>query len=715
MNLPCQNNPNKENDLTLCVWKVCNRISRLLDTQKRSELRQFFQKHDPCLSGFIQGYEFVNVLSCILRECLCGTEICQLAEYFQTPDSAGVAYRQFLDLIDDDGLKSLRTHHILSASEHRRLALVLMGIAQSLRFREQVLRPYFEDYDLIAQNGGSVTAGYFKRVLYFLGITLGQYEWELMFKRFTNDSYKIDYESFVDEIDQVSRYLDSRGPLDRQCDDNVPPKIITVELPKVDRPEVGVVDLSQILCKDTAYHPCLYPSRESREFEALMLRIKEYIWKNRVRTREFFEQFDAMGCGWISRSQFIRSMDAIGLSGLHRLPLTDCEIRTICDHYQDSRDANRIRWERFTDDVDEVFTIKNLDKGPFQTIDSPPEEIRTLPREGALQMQEYRDLGEDVVGCIRTLVGNRRILIIPIFKDFDPHRNGQITRSQVGEALSMAGVKITEEQQYALNQRYGDDFGFDYVRFMRDVDPSPPTNAAYQDLQPRLAAINATGNKTIPHPHECDIVRVLAKVKGQVVRRKLRIIDSMRGFDLLSHFRITADQFERGLSSASIDLAPTEVCTLIKTFKTPLCETVDYKRFCDTVAEVDYQCHLEKAPLLVPLQHFPSEDGPHNHLNFEERTILSQTLQKLACLADCVSNLRSLFQDFDRQRLGVVNRNQLIRSFAARDLHTTISSREFEVLCKCCGFKSGCRQEVNYRAFLAALDYLYANRENHPF
>ncbi|XP_055548215.1 uncharacterized protein LOC129731876 [Wyeomyia smithii] len=719
MQLPCQDNPHKQNDLTLSVWKVCNQIRHLLDSQQRSELRQFLQKHDPYLSGIIQGYEFVNVLKCILKQCLSGNEICQLAEYFQTSDSAGVAYRQFLDLITDDGLHTSKTQRTLSASEHRRLALVLMGIAQALRFREQVLRPYFEDYDLIAQNGGSVTAAYFKRVLYFLGITLGQYEWELMFKRFTTDSYKIDYESFVEEIDQLFRYLDSRGPIERQCDENVPPKVITVEQPKIDRPEVGVMNLSQILCKEIAHHPCLQPSREKRNFQTLINHIKKHIWENRVRTREFFEQFDAFGCGWISRSQFVRSMDAIGLSGLHRLPLTDCEVSTICDHYQDIGDANRIRWERFTDEIDEVFTVQNLDKGPLLEFEVPPEEIRELPREGELKKEQHnqvvRDLAEDVVLCVRTLVRGRRIFIRPVFEDFDPHHNGHVSRSQVGEALSILGIVITEEQIYALCQRYSDDLGFNYVKFFRDVDPMPTINSAYQDLQTRLKLVNASSQEGNPHPHECDIVRVLAKVKGQAVRQKLRIADFMRGFDPLNHFRITVDQFERGLSIASIILTPTEVATLAKTFKTPLGETIDYKRFCDTVAEVDYQCQLEKSPLLVPLQHFPSEDGPHNHLSFEERVIFSQTLQKLAHSADVVSNLRPLFQDFDRQRLGVVNRNQLIRSFAARDLHTAISSREFEVLCKGFAVQIGYRQEVNYRALLASLDYLYANRENHPF
>ncbi|XP_039441985.1 uncharacterized protein LOC120422565 [Culex pipiens pallens] len=715
MKLPCQENPTAENDRALLAWKLCTRIRATLDRYHAQDLRNCLRRHDLCSSGTVQGYDFARTVAGALRGCLSENEICHLAEYFRSPDGGGVAYGLFLDVVagEDEGVGGKELERTLSVSEHRRLSLVLMEIAQALRFREQVLRPYFEDYDLIAGNGGSVTLAYFKRVLYFLGITLRKPEFTLLAKRFMVGHYKIDYEAFIEEIDGLLRYLDGRGPIDRECDGEVPAKIIAVDLPKVVRPEVGTVDLAKVLQKDTAYHPCLAPSRQERDFRTLMLRIQRYVWENRVRIREFFEQYDTFQCGLISRSQFVRAMDAVGLSGLHRMPLTDGEVRSVCDRYGDARDVNRIRWDRFTDDVDEVFTVKNLDRGAFREVESPPEEVRGLEREGC---REGRDLAKELVDCIRTLVAARRVLIEPVFKDFDPHRNGHISRSQVGEALSMAGVFITEEQRYALNERYSDDLGFNYVNFLKDFDPCPKIASAYEEMQDRLAKINADAGPE-PHPHEQDIVRVLAKVKGQVVRRRLRIVDYMRGFDPLNHHRITCDQFRRGLATASIDLSPTEVRTLARIFQTPLHhDTVDYKRFCDTVAEVDYQCNLEKAPRLVPLRHFPSEDGPHNHLNFEERTIVSKALQRLARQADVVSNLSAPLRDFDRNHLGVVNRNQLIRAMATRgELHNAVSSREFELLCKCFGVEIGHRREVNYRALLAALDYLYANRENHPF
>lgn len=461
------------------MWKLCEHIRHVLNSYQAFQLRKSFQAFDICNTGRISGCQFASILSCALEGCFSDNDICRLADYFKTDDASGVAYEHFLDVVtgENEMISTARSKQSLSSHEHRRLSLLLMGIAQSLRFREQVLRPYFEDYDLIARNGGSVTIGYLKRVLYYLGITLRRTEFDLLVKRFMVDNYKLNYEAFAEEIDQLLRYLDTLGPIDRQCDTEVPPKIITVELPKIQRPEVGNSRLEEILQKNTAYHPCLKPSQPERAFETLMLRIQRYVWENRIRIREFFEQYDLHSCGWISRSQFIRSMDAVGISGLHRLLLTDSEVRTICDRYQDTNNVNHIRWICFVDDVDKVFTVKNLDKGPYQEVECPPKEVANLQQDGRNDT-EHQELADDIVKCIRNLVENRRILIRPAFSDFDTHRNGHVSRSQMGEALSLAGIFITEEQCYAVEQRYCDDLGFNYVKFLQDVDPMPKATSA---------------------------------------------------------------------------------------------------------------------------------------------------------------------------------------------------------------------------------------------
>lgn len=80
-------------------------------------------------------------------------------------------------------------------------------------------------------------------------------------------------------------------------------------------------------------------------------------------------------------------------------------------------------------------------------------------------------------------------------------------------------------------------------------------------------------------------------------------------------------------------------------FRSPLRKNyVDYKRFCDTVEEVFHQSNLERAPLIIPLQHIPSYDDSNNFLNFDERKMVSGALNKLARYPDQVSNLSSLFE-----------------------------------------------------------------------
>lgn len=116
---------------------------------------------------------------------------------------------------------------------------------------------------------------------------------------------------------------------------------------------------------------------------------------------------------------------------------------------------------------------------------------------------------------------------------------------------------------------------------------------------------------------------------------------------------------------------------------------VDYRRFCQVVEEAFYQPCLERAPLIVPLQHFPSDDSPVNFLNFDERTIVTKALQKLARKPDQVSNLSSIFKDYDGPNCGSISQNQFLRALTLRDLHNAISSREIDVICKCFGIERG--------------------------
>ncbi|KAJ8950486.1 hypothetical protein NQ314_007873 [Rhamnusium bicolor] len=71
---------------------------------------------------------------------------------------------------------------------------------------------------------------------------------------------------------------------------------------------------------------------------------------------------------------------------------------------------------------------------------------------------------------------------------------------------------------------------------------------------------------------------------------------------------------------------------------------VDYKRFSDVVEEAFTQQCLERAPMIVPVQHVPTRDCEKYFLNFDERLILSVAMQKLAKKPDLQMNLSSVLQ-----------------------------------------------------------------------
>lgn len=96
----------------------------------------------------------------------------------------------------------------LSISENRRLCVLMMKIAQSVRLREIVLRPYFQDYELVSKNCGTVTLAHFSRVLHFMGLLLSAADYYLLVKRFIKDSYTINYVAFLEEIEKIVKYLD---------------------------------------------------------------------------------------------------------------------------------------------------------------------------------------------------------------------------------------------------------------------------------------------------------------------------------------------------------------------------------------------------------------------------------------------------------------------------------------------------------------------------
>ncbi|EFN67507.1 hypothetical protein EAG_02894 [Camponotus floridanus] len=695
------------------VWRTCNKI-RAAVFRIGLDLWEYYKPLDPDNRCLISESKFISVLAGPLKGVigLSDKEICDLTDYFRIQDGR-ILYSQFCEIIHENipnfgknkplitGLEWEDPLHVnvLSCTETRKLNLIITQIAVLVNKRKIALRPYFQDYELIAKNVGTITLAHFGRVLKFLGIVLGAEEFRLLVKRFAKDAYTVNYVAFLKAIDEVQCYLDEHGMMSFSGDllEQFPGRIITVELPKLPRPEIGKVMPSQVFGRQTVFHPVMEPTKEAMSTLEVIKRIQRHILEHRIRIHDFFKDFEYLNDSKMTVSQFRRALDALQISSLGRLWLVEPEVDALIALYKDPDDPNRVCWRTFEDDINHVFTVKGLDKLPNLRVESPPEEIAELSRRGTSNWQcepkSIRDLCEDVLQRIRQRVEERRILLKQFFKDYDRHNRGHVTRTQLRQVLITATILLSPEEVFALERRYNNDLGFNYIQFLQELESQPIVEPLYLRMLEDKKRINAEKPPSEPSEDETNIVLILAKIKAKIVRERIKVLEFMRQFDTHNHLVIERVDFIRGLDQFRCGLTPAEVDTITKAFQASTKpEFIEYVRFAKVVEEAVVTGGLEKVPLLVPLQHVPSEASDKTFLNFDER----QT-------------------DYDKENIGTVSKDRLIKALSVRRMLELITNKELDALHKCFSIERGGRLEINYRAFLRALHLLQENKKAVPF
>lgn len=356
------------------VWRTCNKI-RAAIFRVGLNLWDYYKPLDPGKNSLISESKFCSVLNGPLKDVigLSEQEISDLADYFRVQDGR-ILYTHFCEVIHDSVPDFSKNEQLvtglewedplqvnrLSVTEERRLSLLITKIATAVNMRKLVLKPYFQDYELVSKNAGTATIAHFARVLAYLGILVSDKDFGLLVKKYLKDGYAINYVAFVHAIDQVVNYLDQHGMLDIGGDllPQFPGRLIDAELPKLPRPEIGKVLAASIFGKQSIFHPALETPRRQQELITLMRSIQKHVLENRLNVPQFFRDFDSLNCGRITTSQFHRGLDALGISGLNRIFLSLPEIQSLIIQYSDPCDATRVCWRTFADDLEQVFTVK---------------------------------------------------------------------------------------------------------------------------------------------------------------------------------------------------------------------------------------------------------------------------------------------------------------------------------------------------------------------
>ncbi|XP_045449026.1 uncharacterized protein LOC123657546 [Melitaea cinxia] len=696
------------------VWKTCNKI-RAAVFRVGLDLWQWYRPLDPEGNSLISESKFVSVLAGPLRATigLSDAEIAQLADYFRAQDGR-ILYHQLCQLIhgEDPGREKTSSDCLLEACppppepechkldqwQMRRLCCLLATIAQ----RDIPLRPYFQDYELVAKNDGRITFAHFARILDFIGIIVSPEDFNLLVRRFIKDSYTIDYVEFLKALEAVKKEgIQGLGPAY-----NHPKAVIDTTLPKLSRPEIEAGLSPSALGASEVFHPALDTPKPSRHLLELMMRVQQFVMQRRIRVSEFFRDYDPLNSGRIAPQQFRRALDAMGLGAV----LSDAEARCVTRHYVDHNDGERVCWRTFEDDCDQVFAIKELEKHPEVSVGAAAAALADLPAPGAPeQLDSDIAPAEAALLRLRAACKERAIDLRPMFGDHDERSSGHVSRAQLRRVLARAGVLLAPPQLRALERRHLDDCGLNYFALLDELDEKPVESATIARAAPtRVAAARG------PDPRETDIVQILAKIKGKIVREGVRPREFLRQFDTRRELVVTRPDFYRGLAAAGLALTPNEMDTLMEVFSAPGRRSyVEYEKFCEAAGEALAVGGLERAPLLQPVPHVPPPQ-PSPHLDYEERALVAGALAKLAKFPDQLSNILEVFKDADPQRCGSLPRSSLERALARRGLLELVSARERDVIYKCFGYRRGCRDEVNYRALCNALDILHATSSAQP-
>lgn len=130
---------------------------------------------------------------------------------------------------------------------------------------------------------------------------------------------------------------------------------------------VGDVKLMEAGAKRNTYVPnnSIFPKTDftgAPDVAALIHKIKEAVYRQRIRLGEFFQDHDTLRKGVLDATKFRTVLYA------QKLQLTQEEYQKLEDFFRDPENSHKIRWFDFNECIEKIFTEKDLEKFPTKTL-----------------------------------------------------------------------------------------------------------------------------------------------------------------------------------------------------------------------------------------------------------------------------------------------------------------------------------------------------------
>lgn len=494
---------------------------------------------------------------------------------------------------------------------------------------------------------------------------------------------------------------------------------------------------------------------DSDAVQELEAELSEFVFRDRIRTKNFFTDFDSLRTGKCSEAQFKRCAKLCFDS------LTESDLDLLVKKYViKGLDCNKVDYIRFCNYVEGRSNrdSSNGSNNNYEDVLSSivastmgTSAVTKCSREvrGSLNDMES-EIHQAIIQRLGSFCATRRVLLKPSFQDFDKGRREHITVEQFFRVMTIFKLTLASDaEKKVLQKRYasahGDRF-INYVTFCYDLEHwasdagnqsgRPPSRGAGSNVVSEIISPTKIKHGTFEEDeselHTRSVPMLIRYIKQIVKRGRIRLEEYYRDFDKLRHGKVTAAQFSAGLSAGGFVLTKDEMKLLGDEYASKdVLDSVGqsfvaWKRFVDDIESVFTMKGLERAPNhdLNALGTRSEQFGgmkEEKELSPDEERIVTQTvvMMKRAIVRQRLS-IKPAFEDFDRSKQGFISGTKFERVLSMFNLLPADGSQKRLLLIK---FREQIAKgtssvtlsticDVNYRAFLQALDIVGATAED---
>lgn len=456
------------------------------------------------------------------------------------------------------------------------------------------IREAFMDFD--RHNNGNITQNQFLRANPFKD--LSAYDLQILLKRYSDPVLRdFNYRKLNND---VNRYIEQIKQTDlRYCTP-------TAQLPTLTR------DVTKPSGNFYTYQTMLPHQRDSIKIKDyntkpvdIMKNFAQYVYEERIRIREFFQQHDPLNEGLIPINKFE------GTLTLFNYLFTQDDLNYLVNKYKVNKHYTElVRWRDFCNDIE-------------QLTDKDHSEEATI-RERGIKVPDQNL--ESILKRISQTIVRYRINCLPTIQDFDRLGRGYISKRQFHRALTTLRIYVSDQEIEIIAKEYENEKGIDIYRFIEDVDPTHaqrrrafrPLGTTKENIQ-QVWGHTPTGDRfvTTEEADELiykshrglirkvdesrDISDLLFEMQKWAYVNSVDFHEFLEDFDTHKISEIPVEQFVTGIGLSGYKITENELQLIVENYSsTKRKNFIKWKEFADDVIQFIAPLDLEKQPLITP-------------------------------------------------------------------------------------------------------------------